>query len=83
MSTTRIPASQARSEFAETLTRVQHKRERLILRRHNKDVVAIVSIEDLKLLEAIEDKLDVKAIRAARAEEGSIPWEQLKAELGL
>jgi PHD/YefM family antitoxin component YafN of YafNO toxin-antitoxin module len=83
MATTRMPASVARGAFAETIDRVQHGRERLILRRHHKDAVAIVTIEDLRLLEAIEDKIDRKAIREARAETGSVSWEQLKAELGL
>lgn len=83
MAATRISASDVRSEFAEALDRVQHGRERLILRRHKKDVVAMVTIEDLRLLEAIEDKIDRKALRAARSEKGSIPWEDLKAKLGL
>jgi prevent-host-death family protein len=83
MSATRIPASQARNDFAETLSRVQHGWERLILRRHNKDVVAIVPLSDLRLLEALEDKLDSKAIRVARMEQGSVAWEDIKAELGL
>lgn len=83
MSARRISASQARSEFAETLARVQHQKERLVLRRHNKDVAALVSMEDLRLLELIEDRLDRKAARAARAEEGAVRWEDLKAELGL
>lgn len=83
MTTSRLAASKARSEFAETISRVEHGKERLILRRHHKDVVAVVPIEDLKLIQAIEDKLDRKALKAARSDPGSIPWEDLKAELGL
>jgi prevent-host-death family protein len=83
MGVTRLSASKARGEFKETLSRVEYGKERIILRRHHKDAVAVVPIEDLKLIQAIEDKLDRKALRAARSEPGSIPWAKVKEELGL
>lgn len=48
--------------------------------------VAIVPAEDLLLLEAFENEEDLKDLRASRAEAerlGTIPWEQVKAMLGL
>jgi hypothetical protein len=45
-------------------------------------------MEDMRFLEEFEDRLDLEEARAALAEakadpERPIPWEKLKAELGL
>ena len=39
--------------------------------------------EDLKLLEEIEDRADVKAVLGARKEKGDVPLEKIKARLRL
>jgi hypothetical protein len=56
-----------------------------VLTKRGKDVGAIVSIEDLKLLEALEDQLDVDLARKAIAEAGEerIPYQNLREKLGL
>lgn len=42
------------------------------------------SLEDLQLLQVMEDKLDNEAADAALMEPGeSIPWDQVKTELGI
>jgi hypothetical protein len=51
-------------------------------------VAAVIDSEDLdRLIAAAEDLADIEAARAARAEiadgEPVIPWEQVKADLGL
>jgi antitoxin Phd len=81
----RITTSQARKEFSDILKGAR-KGQRFLLERHNKGVAAIVSIEDLAILQAIEDRRDSEAAREALAEieeRGTVPWEQVKAELGL
>jgi prevent-host-death family protein len=81
---TRIAATEARTDFAEIVNKVAFRGERITLHRHGKDVAAIVPIEDLQLLEALEDRMDLEAARAALKEKTpSIPWNQLKKQLGL
>ena len=52
---TKMTASEARKGFSETLNRVAFGKERIVLHRHGRDVAALISIEDLELLRAIED----------------------------
>jgi two-component system, NarL family, invasion response regulator UvrY len=49
--TVRLPASKARADIAEIINKVGFSKERIILCRHAKDVVAVVPLEDLRLLE--------------------------------
>ncbi|VAX37884.1 hypothetical protein MNBD_PLANCTO02-3190 [hydrothermal vent metagenome] len=83
-----IGIADLRSQLADVLNRVAYSGERITLERHGKEVVAIVSMEDLALLEAIEDKEDAKAARRAIAEmkrkgEKTIPLSKVKERLGM
>ena len=73
----------ARLTIAEVIDRVASGREPVVLVRHGKRVAALVSMEDLALLERLQDKADAKAARAALREPGEVPWEQVKKDLGL
>ena len=83
---TRVKASKARNNFANTLNRVAYGKNRVVLHRRGKDIAAIVPMEDLELLQKLEDRLDLGAARAALKEAGrkaSTPWEKIKKDLGL
>jgi hypothetical protein len=43
----------------------------------------MVPVEDAKLLEAIEDKLDIEAAHKALKQGKFVSWEQAKKKLGL
>ena len=48
--------------------------------------MALVPIEDVNLLEALEDRIDLEEARLALTEakkKGTVPWEKIKRELGL
>ncbi|MCS0635678.1 type II toxin-antitoxin system Phd/YefM family antitoxin [Streptomyces sp. LP05-1] len=47
-----IPVTQARAELAELINRVVYGGERVVVTRHGKPLVALVSAEDLRRLEA-------------------------------
>ena len=58
--------------------------ERVVVRRGGRTIAAVVPIADLRLLQKLEDREDLRDIRAARIEmkrKGTIPWEKVKAEL--
>ncbi len=77
----RISASQVRQDFSDTLNRVAFGGERVIVRRNNKDVAALVSMDEYeflsKLTEVLEERLDVKEALARLDIEGSIPLDEL------
>ncbi len=81
-----IDTSVAREGLSDTLNRVSYGKERIIIKRHGKEIAALVPVEDLKFLEELEDRMDLEEARAALAEaekEGTIPWEKVKKDLGL
>lgn len=81
-----IDTSVARDSLSDTLNRVSYAKERIIIRRHGKDLAAIVPIEDLIILEDLEDLLDLEEARVALAEAGemgTIPWDKVKKDLDL
>lgn len=67
----------------DALHRVVDEGERVVLYREDKSVAALVPLDDLALLEELEDRMDLEAAREALKEPGTIPWEKVKADLGL
>lgn len=78
-----ISVTEARDELGDTVDRVARNGQRVTITRRGKAVAAIVSTEDLALLEALEDRADLEDAREALRAGGFIPWERVKAELGL
>ncbi len=78
--------SDARSNLAEIANEVAYAGKRVVLTRKGKKLVAIVSIDDLEVLEAIEDRIDLDDARKALAsakKSGTTSWESLKRKLDL
>ena len=65
-----ISITEIRDNLADALNRVAYGGERVVLQRRGKGVAALVSMEDLALLEELENKADVEAALKARAEGG-------------
>ncbi|HVV75429.1 MAG TPA: type II toxin-antitoxin system prevent-host-death family antitoxin [Mycobacteriales bacterium] len=78
-----MTASNAREHFSEALATAA--REPVFITRHGRRVATLVTSEFYeRAVEALEDAEDIAAAHAALAEDGeSVPWETVKAELGL
>ncbi|GEC05616.1 antitoxin [Streptomyces spinoverrucosus] len=50
-----IPVTQARAELADLINRVVYGGERVVVTRHGKPLVALVSAADLERLDALEE----------------------------
>ncbi len=80
MATVRI--SDARTHLPDIANRVSITGEPVVIERRGKDLVAIVSMEDLELLRQLEDKIDLDLIRR-RGKEPAFSWDSVKVDLGL
>ena len=81
-----LSVAKARSEFSEIMNRVAFGKERIEINRRGKVLVAMVPLEDLELLQAMENRVDLKEARAALKEmkkKGTKSWDKLKSELKL
>ena len=83
---TTVTAKELKEHSTDVLSRVQYGNERIAVTRHGKEVAAVVSIEDVRLLERLENALDVHdALEAIESteREGTISLDELREELGL
>jgi prevent-host-death family protein len=81
-----MSTAQARDQLSEVINRAAFGQERIVLTRRGKALVAVVPIADLEVLQRIEDRCDLDEARAALGEAATgetVPWEQIKAEIGL
>ena len=74
---------EARANLSDALNKVAYTGERIVLERHGKPAAAIVSVEDLAVLEELENRSDLKAALKARKEKGMVPLAKIKARLGM
>jgi len=81
---TKISTADARKKLANIVNRVAFGREAFVFTRRGVALAALVSVEDFKLLQEMEDRMDVDDAWKARAEsEERVSWEDLKRELDL
>ena len=84
-----LTVSEARRTLAAIIDRVRADHRPVYLARRGRRVVAVIDADDLDEITALaEDMADIRAAQAARDEmratgEAPIPWEQVKADLGL
>ena len=82
-----LPVSVARSRLDEIVDDICAEHEPVFLTRRGCRLAAVIDADDLeRLTQAAEDLADLEAADAARAEiakHGTIPWDEVKADLGL
>ncbi|MFG3132218.1 type II toxin-antitoxin system Phd/YefM family antitoxin [Streptomyces tendae] len=57
-----IPVTQARAELADLINRVVYGGERVVVTRHGKPLVALVSAADLERLEEVRESPDAQVV---------------------
>jgi antitoxin Phd len=77
-----ISAAEARQHWSETIDSAQSA-PITITRNGREAVVLMDSALAARALAALEDVEDLAALEAARSEGGWIPWDEVKADLGL
>ena len=82
-----LPVSVACKRLDEIVDDVCARREPVFLTRRGRRVAAVIDVEGLeRLTQTVEDLADIEAADAARAEiaeHGTIPWDEVKAGLGI
>jgi prevent-host-death family protein len=84
-----VAVSDARAQLAAIVDQARSRHEPVYLARRGRRVAAVVDADDLdRILALAEDMADIRAAEQARAEMAEtdaapIPWDEVKADLGL
>jgi prevent-host-death family protein len=79
-----LAASEARDHLSEAIDSARRSGEPVYVTRRGRRVAVIVDADAYDaLVDAAEDAADRAELKAARAEDDYIPWEDVKADLGL
>ena len=82
--TTKISTADARKNFSTIVNRVSFGKESIILTRRGEEIAALVAMEELRLLQELEDRIDIAdAIKAIEEQGDDIPAEEFWKKLGL
>lgn len=79
-----ISTAEARKNFAEIVNQVAYGHEPVILTRHGEKIAALVTMEELELIQRIEDHVDIQDAMQSLSEPGdNIPADEFWGKLGL
>ncbi len=81
-----LPISEIKQHLAEVANQVAYGKDRVVVTRRGKPLMAFVSIEDMELLERVENKMDLIDAQVVLKEiesEGAESWESVKKKLNL
>ena len=81
---TKVTTAEARRNLADIVNSVAYGKDTVVLTRRGKELAALISIEDLKLLQQLEDEQDIKDAWKVKEEPGeTVKFSDLKKELEL
>ena len=81
---TTVTTAEARKKLAEIVNKVAYGKEPVVLTRRGEKIAALISMEELELLQLIEDRMDIEDAKNALAEPGeNISADKVWKELGL
>jgi prevent-host-death family protein len=80
---TKINANEARKHFSEIVGRVTFGDEAIIITRSGKESAVMISIEDFKHFQELEDEYDRRAARKALENNSFEDWDEIKNRYGV
>ena len=81
---TEMAVSEARERLAELIEGTRRSSEPVFITRRGRRVAVILDPETYEqLIEDAEDAMDRAELQAARADGDYVPWDEVKADLGL
>jgi prevent-host-death family protein len=78
-----LAISEARERLAEAVDQARAGEPVYVTRRGRRVAVIVDATAYDELIEAAEERLDRAELAAARAADDYVPWEEVKADLGL
>jgi antitoxin Phd len=79
-----ITTADARKNFSNIVNTVAYGKEPIVLTRRGQEIAALISIEELRLLQMIEDHVDIEDAKKALGEPGeNISADDFWKKLGL
>ncbi len=80
-----VTSTEARKNLSDLIGAAAYASERTVVTRKGKPMAAIVSIEDLEAMEALEDQMDIQrakeSLKEAQTSGGTKSLEQLEREM--
>ena len=81
---TELAVSEAREHLAEVIDQARRSGEPIFVTRRGRRVAVIVDSEAFeRIVDAAEEATDRRELAAARLEDDYVPWDEVKADLGL
>lgn len=79
-----VAVSEAREHLADLIDTARRTGEPILVTRRGRPVAIVVDpVVYQHLLDSAEDAVDRAELQAARAEDDYVPWDEVKADLGL
>lgn len=79
-----VAVSEARSRLAEIIDEARRSRRPVYVTRRGRRVAVILDADLYdQVVEAAEDAIDRRELEAAREDDDYVPWDEVKADLGL
>ena len=76
--------AEARKRFADLVNKVAYGKEQIVLTRRGQEIAALISIEELTLLQHIEDHLDIEDANKALSDSAdNVTAEEFWEKVGL
>jgi antitoxin Phd len=79
-----LAVSEAREHLADVIDQARRSGEPIFVTRRGRRVAVIVDSEAFeRIVDAAEEATDRRELAAARLEDDYVPWDEVKADLGL